>query len=276
MLAGTIYATCIVIPLSGLPIPLHFISIVAATTLLEAIRNRLLWLAVIVVGVALGLAQFVNQVSITESLQIQAALLAATLRVAAVFIVAAFIITSMVREANDKVTELMLSLPAPRSSYFLGKFCGYALAAVTLALVFTLPLALFAPTGGLIAWAGSLVCELLIVTSVSLFCVVSLTQVLSALAATAGFYFLSRSMGAMQVIAGATLTTEHSFSDTAISWIVNAIALLLPGLDRMTRTDWLVDAAPGLDEIAGLFGQSAVYVVLIAGAALFDLQRKNY
>ena len=276
MLAGTIYAIRIAIPVFRFSISLHFISIIAVTTLLEAIRNRLLWLAFIVVGVALGLAQFLNQVTITESLQIQAALLAATLRVAAVFIVAAFIITSMVREANDKVTELMLSQPEPRSGYFLGKFCGYALVAVILAIVFTLPLALFAPTGGLIAWAVSLVCELLIVTSVSLFCVVSLTQVLSALAATAGFYFLSRSMGGMQVIAGASLTTEHSFSDAAISWIVNAIALLLPGLDRMARTDWLVDAAPGLGEIAALLGQSAVYVVLIAGAALFDLQRKNY
>src|SRR3989304_5921012 len=105
---------------------LHFIFTLAGFTLLEAARNRLFWLAATVVGVALGLAQFLNQVAITESLEIQVALLAALLRVAAVFIVATFIITSMVREANDKVTELMLSQPAPRSSYFLGNFAGYA------------------------------------------------------------------------------------------------------------------------------------------------------
>jgi Cu-processing system permease protein len=255
---------------------LHFISTLAGITLIEAVRNRLLWLAAIVVGIALGLAQFLNQVAITESLQIQAALLAALLRVAAAFILATFIITSMVREANDKVTELMLSQPAPRSSYFLGKFAGYALVAVILALTFALPLALFAPTAGLIAWAASLVCELLIVTSVSLFCVVSLTQVLSAFAATAGFYFLARSMTAMQVIAGASLTSEHTFADIGINWIVNAIALLLPSLDRMARTDWLVDAGPGIGETMALLGQSAIYVVLIASAALFDLHRKNY
>jgi ABC-type transport system involved in multi-copper enzyme maturation permease subunit len=256
--------------------PLHFISTLAGTTLLEAARNRLFWLAAIAVGVALGLAQFLNQVAITESLEIQVALLAALLRVAAVFIVATFIITSMVREANDKVTELMLSQPAPRSSYFLGKFAGYALVAVILALAFALPLALFAPTEGLAAWMASLVCELLIVTSVSLFCVISLTQVLSAFAATAGFYFLARSMAAMQVIAGASLASEHTFADAAINWIVDAIALLLPSLDRMTRTDWLVNAGPGMGEALGLVAQSAIYVVLIACAALFDLHRKNY
>ena len=257
-------------------IRLHFIFTLAGTTLLEAARNRLFWLAATAVGVALGLSQFLNQVAITESLEIQVALLAALLRVTAVFIVATFIITSMVREANDKVTELMLSQPAPRSSYFLGKFAGYALVAIILALAFALPLALFAPTAGLMAWAASLVCELLIVTSVSLFCVISLTQVLSAFAATAGFYFLSRSMAAMQVIAGASLTSEHTFADTAINRIVDAIALLLPSLDRMARTDWLVNAGPGMGETLGLLGQSAIYVVLIACAGLFDLHRRNY
>src|SRR5713226_10038081 len=88
----------------------------ARATLLEAVRNRLLWLAVVVVVIAFGLAQFLNQVAITESREIQTALLAAALRVAAVFIVAVFVITSMVRESNDKVTELLLSLPAPRST----------------------------------------------------------------------------------------------------------------------------------------------------------------
>jgi ABC-type transport system involved in multi-copper enzyme maturation permease subunit len=254
---------------------MNFVATIAGTTLLEAIRNRLLWLAAIVVGVALGLAQFLNQVALTESLQIQVAVLAAVLRVAAVFMVATFIITSMVREANDKVTELMLSQPAPRRSYFLGKFGGYALAAVVLAIAFALPLALFAPPAGLMAWTASLVCELLIVVSVSLFCVVSLTQVLSAFAATAGFYLLSRSMAAMQIIAGASLT-EHTFADAAINWIVSGIALLLPSLDRMAPTDWLVNTGPGAGEALSMMGQSALYVALIAAATLFDLHRKNY
>lgn len=255
---------------------MHFIATIAGITLLEAIRNRLLWLAAVVIVAALGLAQFLNQVAITESLQIQIALLAALLRVAAVFILATFIITSMVREANDKVTELMLSQPAPRSGYFLGKFGGYGVAAALLALAFALPLAFFAPLPGVIAWAASLICELLIVASVSLFCVVSLTQVLSAFAATAGFYLLSRSMAAMQIIAGASVTGEPAFTDTAINWIVNAIALLLPALDRMVKTDWLVDAGPGPAEAIDLGSQSLVYILLIAGATLFDLHRRNY
>ena len=97
---------------------MSFFQSILRTTLVEAIRNRLLWLAVIVIAAALGLAQFLNQVAITESLEIQASLVAALLRVAAVFMVVTFVITSVVRESNDKVTELILSQAVPRSAYF--------------------------------------------------------------------------------------------------------------------------------------------------------------
>src|SRR5260221_6453985 len=106
----------------------------ARATLIEAVRNRLLWLAVMVVVIAFGLAQFLNQVALTESREIPTAVLAAPLRIAAVFIVAVFVITSMLSELSDNVTELLLSLPAPRSTYFFGKRSGYDTVATVLAL----------------------------------------------------------------------------------------------------------------------------------------------
>lgn len=247
----------------------------ARLTLLEAVRNRLLWLAVVVTAAAFGLAQFLNQVAITESREIQSALLAASLRVAAVFMIAVFVITSMVREASDKVTDLLLSLPAPRSSYFFGKFAGYAAVALALALLSALPLALFADPGGLALWTASLLCELLIVTAMSLFCVLSFAQVVPAFAAVAGFYLLSRSMAAMQIIAGAPLL-EPTFADGVMNLVVKLIALLLPALDGMTQTAWLLGPAPGANFLGGLVAQTAIYLLLICSAALFDLYRKSF
>src|SRR6266704_1580083 len=220
------------------------IASLARATLLEAVRNRLLWLAVVVVVIAFGLAQFLNQVAITESREIQTALLAAPLRFAAVFIVAVFVIPSMVRELSDKVTELLLSLP-------------------------------FADPRGLVLWTVSLICELLIVTAMSLFCVVSFTQVVPAFAAVAGFYLLSRSMAAMQIIAGAPLQ-DPTLTDRVVNAVVDLIALLLPALDGMTQTTWLLGTAPGVSTLGSLVGQTTVYLVLICSAALFDLYRKNF
>lgn len=246
----------------------------ARATLLEAVRNRLLWLTVILVVAAFGLTQFLNQVAITETREIQAALLAAPLRVAAVFILAVFVITSMVRESSDKVTELLLSLPAPRSYYFFGKFAGFAVVATVLALLCALPLTPFARLSGLALWTGSLVCELLIVTAMSLFCVLSLAQVVPAFAAVGGFYLLSRSMTAMQIIAGASLH-DPTVADRIVGAIVRFIALLLPSLDSMTQTTWLLGGAFG-NVMVSVLGQTAIYLVLICSAALFDLYRKNF
>lgn len=254
---------------------MSFFRSILRTTLVEAIRNRLLWLAVIVIAAALGLAQFLNQVAITESLEIQASLVAALLRVAAVFMVVTFVITSVVRESNDKVTELILSQAVPRSAYFFGRLAGFFVVAMVLALLFGLPLAFFAPPARLAPWTLSLACELLVMVSVSLFCVLSLTQVLSAFAATSAFYLLSRSMAAMQVIASAPIG-EHGIADQIVALIVNGIAIILPSLDRMTQTSWLVEAAPSSQVLGTLVLHSALYIVLIASAALFDLYRKNY
>jgi ABC-type Na+ efflux pump permease subunit len=190
-----------------------------------------------------------------------------------VFILAAFAITSMVRESSDKVTELLLSLPTPRSYYFLGKFSGYALVAVVLAALCALPLAPFAKPLGLALWTASLVCELLIITAMSLFCVLSLAQVVPAFAAVGGFYLLSRSMAAMQIIAGASLH-EQTFADRAVGTVVGLIALLLPSLDSMTQTTWLLGGGFGNAAVT-VFGQTAIYLLLIGSAALFDLYRRN-
>lgn len=246
----------------------------AKITLLEAVGNRLLWLAVAVIVIAFGLAQFLNQVAITETREIQIALLAAALRVAAVFILAVFVITSMVRESSDKVTELLLSLPAPRSHYYFGKFAGYAAVAAILALLCALPLVPFAKPLGLALWTVSLVCELLIVAAISLFCVLSLAQVVPAFAAVGGFYLLSRSMSAMQTIASASLV-EQTFTDRLVSGVVELIALLLPSLDKMTQTSWLLGGAFE-NAFVAVFGQTAIYLVLICSAGLFDLYRKNF
>ena len=123
----------------------HAAGVIARYTVLEALRNRLLWVVAATLAACLIIAGFLQAVAMTESAQIQAAILAAILRLSAVFIVVSFVVTSMVRETNDKGLELILALPLPRGSYFFGKLAGFTGASVVLALLFGSPLALFAP-----------------------------------------------------------------------------------------------------------------------------------
>lgn len=247
---------------------------IAYYTVLEALRNRLLWLALLVVGLCLGLAVFLQQVAMTESREIQSSFVAALFRLSAVFIVCAFIITSMVREYNDKGLELFLALPMPRASYFFGKLVGFGLCAGLLAVLFCLPLLLYASPAAVALWGLSLVCELLIMSAMCLFCIITFTQVMPAMSAVLAFYLLSRSIAALQLIGQGPLT-EPTLPQRVANLIINGIAALLPRLDYFTQASWLAYTEAPWPDLGPIAVQALVYGFLLCSAALFDLYRKN-
>jgi ABC-type transport system involved in multi-copper enzyme maturation permease subunit len=247
---------------------------IARATLLEALRSRMLWLVGVLLLVAVASAAFLQQVALIETARIQAAIIAALLRACAGFLVAAFVVMSMVREFNDKVLELMLAQPWPRAAYLFGKFVGFSAAGFALAAIVSLPLAFLSPPAQVAIWALSLACELVILAAMSLFCVITLAHVVPALAAVLGFYVLGRSMAAIQIIARPGDTSPH-LADRLANWIVEAIAAVLPRFDLMTQTAWLVNGPPGAGTIASVLAQAAIYAALLVAAAQFDLHRQN-
>jgi ABC-type transport system involved in multi-copper enzyme maturation permease subunit len=247
---------------------------IARATLLEALRSRMLWIVGVLLAFAAVVAAFLHQVALIETARIQAAIIAALLRGCAGFLVAAFVVMSMVREYNDKVLELMLAQPWPRAAYLFGKFVGFSAAALALAAIVSVPLAFLAPPAQVALWALSLAGELVILAAMSLFCVITLTHVVPALAAVLAFYVLGRSMAAIQIIAGAA-DASQAWTDRLATWIVTAIAAVLPRFDLMTQTAWLVDGLPAAGALGSVLVQVAIYTALLVTAAQFDLHRQN-
>lgn len=247
---------------------------IALYTLLEALRNRLMWLVVAVALIGVGLSGFLQEIALTESSQIQLAMLAAFLRFSAVFLLATFVVTSMVREFNDKGLELVLALELPRAGYLLGKLAGFAALSLVPALLFGLLTLLLAPPDQAAWWTLSLVWELWIIAAFSLLCVLTFNQVMAALSASMAFYLLARSVTAFQLIGQGALA-DKSVSQQVINFVIDAIGALLPHLDEFTRTDWLVYHSGNLAALLPLLAQTAIYLALLGGAALFDLYRKN-
>lgn len=248
----------------------------ARFSLLEAIRTRVGLLALALLGSGLLVAWLTGQVAITETREIRAVLTASFFRFAAVFVITVFVVSAQAREAADKSLDLLLSLPAPRSAYYLGKLTGYLGAAWLLALLFGLPMLALAPFQSLIAWTVSLGLELSIVVAASLFFLTILTQVPAALAAVSGFYLLSRSMSALRLIGGSPLIDDGSITPMAISRLLDAIAALLPRLDLFTQSAWLAEPQASWGLLASVAAQSLIYVFLLSLAGLIDFQRKNF
>ncbi|SHN39881.1 hypothetical protein SAMN05192549_11086 [Duganella sacchari] len=247
---------------------------IARYTLLEALRNRLLWLVLVMAAAAVAVSGFLNELALTESRQLQAALLGAVLRLAAVFLIATFVVTSMAREASDKGLELLLALPLSRAVYLFGKLAGFGALAALPALLFGALALFFAPPAQAALWAFSLLCECWIVAAFSVLCMLTLSQVLPALAAALSFYLLARVIATLQLL-GHGASTAHSNGQQALSTGIDGLALLLPHLDQFTRSDWLVYHNGSGADLAAIATQTAIYVALLAAAALFDLHRKN-
>lgn len=248
---------------------------IARFAALEAVRTRLPWLFVIVMGLIFGCAYFIQQLAITESARLQSAFFAAATRFAAVFVLSLHILTSMVREFNDKGLELTLSFDLQRSHYILGRLAGFLLLALLVALLATLPQFLFAPAPAALQWGLSLALELAIMAALSLFCIITFTQLIPAASFVFGFYLLARTLTAIRLMSDTPLVGRDTASHQVISWLVDALALILPSLDRFAQSTWLADNAATWAALGANALQACLYVVLLGTAAMFDFYRRN-
>lgn len=248
---------------------------IARSVVLEALRGRLGWLALLVLITGVALGEFVAAISITESRGIALLVLAAWLRLAMVFVLALFVVASMVRDFNDKGMELVLALPISRSAYLLGRLLGYLACALSAGVLCALLLCLHLPVAGALAWSASFTLELFIVAAMGCVCALSLVQVPAAMTALAAFYLLARAMAGIELMArSAVAGGGHGVVGELIGATVRLIDLLLPDLDALARSEWLTAAGAPLPELLSGLGIGAVYFALLVGVALFDMQRK--
>jgi len=249
---------------------------IARYTALEAVRTRYAWLVLALVAAGMAIAAFTGELAITETSQTQAAITASLLRFAAVLLVILFVTTSVNRDFSDKSVELMISLPLPRSGYYLGKLTGYALVAALTAVPLSALLVFLAPGSGALAWGVSLVLELVLVCAVSLLFAFAFSQVTAAISASLLFYLLGRSIAAIQLMVHGPLTSEARTSHQVMTALVDSLSYLLPDLDQFSRSSWLLYAGDGFSLLPPLLIQTVIYALLISGVALFDLNRKNF
>jgi hypothetical protein len=247
----------------------------ARFTLLEAWRTRLPVLFMIALALVYGAAYFFSELAITESTRVQIVFSAAASRLVAVFIMSLYILTCVVREFNDKGLELTLSFDLRRSHYVAGRLLGFLLIAAFMAAMAGAAQWLLSPGAAVLQWSVCLGLELCIVTALSLFCVMTFTQLMPAASFVAGFYLLARSLTAIQLMSASPLAVENPLSHQFMTWMIDGLALVLPALDRFTQSVWLADAAAGWSAVGSCATQVLLYSSLLVAASMFDFYRRN-
>ena len=252
------------------------ILIIARYTLLEALRNRLLWLALTIAFIAFGLSAFIGDVAITEHTQIQLSILAAMLRISGVVMLALIVVTSVLRELHDKSLELLLAMDVPRASFYFGKLAGFAVIGFLLALLFAALLLIYAEPYAVLWWGVSFCCELFLVTCLGLVMLFTFKQIPAAISAVFLFYVAARSIAAIQLMAEHPIVTSNDIGQQFIGGFVEVLSWLLPALHEFTRSEWLLYGTNNIAELMNVLGQTLVYGLLLSAVALFDFYRKNF
>ena len=238
---------------------------IAKYTCIEAIRNRFFLLLLIGILIIFGIGEFVGAIAITETRQIQAGILAFVLRFTAVLIISLLVIGSLVREFN-----------VPRYIYYFGKFTGFSMLALIISVLMSMPLWIFSSADQVGLWTVSLLCELLILISVSMLFILTLENILVAFSAVTAFYLLARSINTILLIGQSPILESTALSQKFMNILVIVIAYVLPDLDKFTQTDWLVYAHGTIQSLYIVGLQTSIYLVFLSAAALFDLYRKNF
>lgn len=245
-------------------------------TIIEAMRNRLLWLSLVVVVISFGLVEFIGELAITEHRVTQVAVLAAFLRLSAVVIVTMYVVSSTVRELQDKTLEMILAMPIHRSSYYLGKLTGFIHISLIIAVMFSALLLLYAATDQVVIWGISLFFELILVVALGLVMLFTFNQIPAALTGVLIIYAASRSVSSIYLMSKYPIISHTTISQKFIDGFVELLTWLLPDLHRFTQTEWLAHSTGSFSLLMPVIGQASIYLLLLSAIALFDFYRKNF
>jgi ABC-type multidrug transport system permease subunit len=245
-------------------------------TIIESLRNRLLLLSFLVIGISFALVEFIGDLAITEHRVTQVAILAAFLRMSAVVIITLFVVSSTVRELHDKTLEMILAMSIRRGSYYLGKLIGYFHIAALVAMIFALLLLLYAEPEQVFIWTISLFLELALVVALSLVMLFTFSQVPSALTGVFIIYGASRIATSIFLMSKYPIIAHTTMAQKFMDGFIELLTWLLPDLHRFTQTEWLTYNTAEWSTLLPLFGQTMIYLVFLSFIALFDFYRKNF
>lgn len=244
-------------------------------TIIESLRNRLLLLSFLVIGISFSLVEFIGDLAITEHRVTQVAILAAFLRMSAVVIITLFVVSSTVRELHDKTLEMILAMPIRRGSYYLGKLIGYCSIAALVSVIFAALLFMYADPEMIAIWMTSLFLELVLVVALSLVMLFTFNQVPSALTGVFILYGASRIASSIYLMSKYPIIAHASMAQKFMDSFIELLTWLLPDLHRYTQTEWLTYNTAEWALLLPLLGQTIIYLIFLSFIALFDFYRKN-
>ena len=242
-----------------------------------AVRDRLVAALFLAMLVAVSLSLFMGSAAVSEKGNFAIVFAGASLRLAGIFGLVLFAVFFIRRSFEARDVEFLLSRPITRVQFIISYAAGFSLMALGLGLAQGLCIYLPSPQSfnqGHLFWALTLVLENIIMVNVALFFAMILPSAATAAMAAAGFYVLTRMMGQILGIVDAHIASG-SIMD-GLEQIMQVISMVLPRLDLMAQTSWLIYGPTTGHDFGLIMIQGAAFTAMVVLAALLDLARRQF
>jgi hypothetical protein len=125
----------------------------------------------------------------------------------------------------------------------------------------------------LMFWGMTVGIEFIIMVNVALFFSMVLPSAAAGALGVFAFYVLARLIG--QVLGIIDGHVYYGQAGDLLSWIMQVISLVIPRLDLMGQTTWLIYGTAG-SKLALILLQGLCYPVFICAAGYLDLSRRQF
>lgn len=246
--------------------------------LTAALRDKLLLSVVAVAVLGICLSLFMASSAVIEQDQFTLVYMGSSLRILGLIGLVLFTIFFIRRLFDARDIEYLLSRPLSRLKLMLSSSAAFSLLAIGSATLLGLIVGGLAASSGHVAgvalWFTGLAAEYVVMVNVALFFAFVLSSPITSGMATLGFYVLARMNGQlMGIIQGGEIRFP---GQEILNNVMNMVSMLMPRLDLMTQTSWLIYGDGGVQDYAFILLQTVIFLALILTAATIDLVRKQF
>lgn len=246
--------------------------------LTAALRDKLLlsFVGLIILGLCLSLISASS--AVIEQNQFAIIYTGSGLRILGLLGLALFVIFFVRRSFDARDIEYLLSRPISRSNFVLSHSCAFSILALGAGFALSLIMAVMAYKSGqiegILLWSLGVTAEYILVVNVALFFAMVLTSPVTAGMGVMGFYVLGRMLGELLGIARNGPVRYQG--EEIMNAIMSLVSVLMPRLDLMTQTSWLIYGTVGVSDYLFILIQTVVFLALVLCATLIDLVRRQF